>query len=82
MRKEALDMTRRTFLKVSAVAFTSLFVGLPPAPQKEEQSILQTVLSVEKGIWTVFRAEYYVKQFLFASRAAKRIFEKVKEVFA
>ena len=75
-------MTRRSFLKLSATVLTTLFVGFPSTPQKGEPSVLQTALSVEKGLWTLFRAEYYLKNILFAGRAAKRIIEKVKEVFA
>ena len=75
-------MTRRTFIKLGATALTSLFVGLPTAPQKEEKSLIGTILSIEKGLWTLFKGEYYIKNILVAGRAAKRIVEKVKEVFA
>ena len=75
-------MTRRTFIKLGATALTTLFVGLPSTSQKEDPSLLQTVLSVEKGLWTLFRAECYIKNILFACRAVKRLIKKVKEVFA
>lgn len=77
-------MTRRTFLKLSATALTTLFVGLQSTlpSQKEEKSLIGTILSIEKGLWTLFKGEYYIKNLLFAGRAAKRIVEKVKDVFA
>jgi len=77
-----MKINRRTFLKLSATAITTLFVGLPTAPQKEEPSLIKTALSVEKGLWTVFRVECYAKNILFTARAVKRIVKKVKEVFA
>jgi len=75
-------MTRRTFIKLGATALSTLFLGLPSSQEKEDPSVLKTVLRVEKGLWSLFRAEYYIKNILFAGRAAKRIVEKVKEVFA